>query len=191
MTATPAAAAVGAVTVVPETFTLVDYEASAIAEVAASLCRRIGLPADLVLRIEVDETTPLGRAHVAGANPAVLAVESGAFEHLHRPRQFDPERSADVLGRILFRLRDRLDPSFGDPPADDELSLNVSTAWDVYAVGRLGRLGYAVQRPRRLYQFRVRHGFADRIDSLFARLWDAEGLTWTDIEALSNEASGG
>jgi hypothetical protein len=182
---------VGQITVVPETFTLVDYEAAAIAEVTASLSRRIGLPAELAIRIEVDETTPLGRAHVVEADPAVLAVESGAFEHLHRPRQFDAERTADVLGRLLFRLRDRIDPSFGDPPADGDLPLPLSTAWDAYAVGRLSRLGHTVQRPRRLYQFRVRHGFSDHVDAVFANLWEGQDLDWSAIEELSEQASAG
>lgn len=182
---------VGAITVVPDTFTLVHYDATAIAEVVATLRRRIGLPAELAIRIEVDETTPLGRAYVLSADPVVLAVESGAFEHLHRPRQFDPERAEDVLGRLFFRLRDRLDPSFGEPPPDDQLPLPASTAWDAYAVGRLSRLGYTVQRPRRLYQFRVRHGFSDHVDAIFTKLWEADGLTWTAIEDLSNQAAAG
>jgi len=185
-----AGTSVGGVTVLPESFTLVDYDAGAIAEVAGRLWEKIGLPAELPLRIEVDETTPLGRAYVLAVEPAVeLAVESGAFEHLHQPRQFDPERTADVLGRLLFRLHDRLDPAFGDPPPDTELPLPASTAWDVYAIGRLSRLGFVVQRPRRHYQFRVRHGFSDHVDAIFAQLWEAEGLDWTTLQALSDEAA--
>jgi hypothetical protein len=176
------------VTVVPETFTLVDYEAPAIAQVVTELRRQVGLPEDFAIRVEVDETTPLGRAHLSGVDPAVLVVESGALEHLHRPRQFDARRAADVFGRLLFRLRDRLDPAFGNPPEDEELLLPVSSAWDVYAVGRLDRRGYSGQRGRRHYQFRVRHGFSDRGDAVFDRLWTAEGLTWADIEEASAEA---
>ncbi|MGH9209441.1 MAG: hypothetical protein ACRD2C_02020 [Acidimicrobiales bacterium] len=182
-------ASVVAITVVPERFTLVDYDPAAIAEVAADLRARVGLPTDLALQIQVDETTPLGRAYLDSTDPVVLIIESGAFEHLHRPRQFDPERSAEVLGRLLFRLRDRRDAAFGDPPPDDTLTLALSTAWDVYAMGRLSRMGYTAQRPRRLYQFRVRHGFSDEVDAIFARLWDAENLTWPAIEDLSAQAT--
>jgi hypothetical protein len=186
-----AGTSVGGVTVLPESFTLVDYDAGAIAEVAAQLWEKIGLPAELPLRIEVDETTPLGRAYVLAVEPAVeLAVESGAFEHLHQPRQFDPDRASDVLGRIFFRLRDRLDPAFGTPPADEDLTLELSTAWDCYAVGRMARSGYNVQRQRRLYQFRLRHGFTDVADAAFTQLWEGENLRWEDLEKLSAGALG-
>ena len=179
------------VTVTPDTFTLVDYDAGEIAAVAARLWREVGLPAGGTLRIEVDETTPLGRAWVISAEPAVLGVESGALEHNHHPRQFDPVAAAQLFGRLLVRLRDRLDPAFGDPPPDDDLSLPLSAAWDAYAMGRIHRLGHDSQRQRRLYQFRVRHGFSDVADAAFDRLWTAESLTWAEIEQLSARAAGG
>jgi hypothetical protein len=176
------------ISVTPATFTMVDYEAAAIADVAAGLCQRVGLPPGLALRIEVDESTPLGRAHIASTDPVVLAVESGSFEDNHRPRQFHEGNAALVLGRLLLKLRDRLDPAFGAAPADDDLTLELSAAWDAYATGRLGRLGYHVNRQRRLYQFRVRHGFSDDGDAAFARLWEGENLTWAQIEQLSANA---
>jgi hypothetical protein len=61
-------------------------------------------------------------------------------------------------------------------------------AWDVYAVGRLDRLGHRSQRQRRLYHFRNRHGFTDEADAAFERLWTADGLTWAQITALSDGA---
>ena len=45
-------------------------------------------------------------------------------------------------------------------------------------MGRLGRLGHPVQRQRRLYQFRNRHGFTDAADAAFEQLWEADDLTW-------------
>ena len=90
-----------------------------------------------------------------------------------------------MLGRLLFEVHDRLDPAFGDPPAEDDLSLPESVAWQVYCVGRLGRLGHQVQRQRRLYHFRNRHGFTDAADEAFDRLWSADGLTWADITGTS------
>jgi len=98
------------------------------------------------------------------------------------------EGTTDVIGKLLFSIRDRLDPAFGDPPADDDLTLPESAAWETYCVGRLGRLGHRVQRQRRLYQFRNRHGFTDAADAAFDKLWTAEHLTWADITALSEEA---
>ena len=61
-------------------------------------------------------------------------------------------------------------------------------AWDVYALGRLDRLGYPAQRQRRLYNFRNRHGFTDAGDAAFDALWAGDGLAWADIEQLSEGA---
>ena len=55
-------------------------------------------------------------------------------------------------------------------------------------MGRFQRLGYKAQRQRRLYHFRNRHGFTDAADDAFAQLWDGEGLTWAEIDAVSQEA---
>ena len=177
-----------AVTVRPETFTLVSFDRDELVAVVDKLADDIGLSgADVVL--EVDESTPLGRASIASYDdPITIAVESGALEDPKRPRQLSVSGSADVLGRLLFRVRDRRDPAFGDAPPDDDLPLAHSVAWDVYSVGRLVRLGYKHydNRQRRLYHFRNRHGFTDAADDAFDRLWSGDGLAWADIAALSD-----
>src|SRR5947207_2555895 len=152
----------------------------------------IGLPSDLDVRIEVDESTPLGRAMVVSIDPLLITVESGALEDPKRPRNLSRTGSADVLGRLMFRVHDRLDPAFGDPPDDDKLTLPQSVAWDAYCIGRLVRLGYTHydNRQRRLYHFRNRHGFSDAADDAFDRLWTANGLTWSDVTSLSDGAVG-
>ena len=176
------------VTVSPETYNLIEFEADRIRAVGSTLVDQIGVP--VPVRIEVDETTPLGRAWTSSLEPLVLSVESGAFEDPKRPRHLSERSVADVLGRLLFRVRDRLDPSFGEVPADDDLSLPESTAWDAYAVGRVARLGYPAQRQRRLYHFRNRHGFSDVADAAFERLWTGDGLSWSDIQAVCAETAG-
>jgi hypothetical protein len=175
------------VIVSPETYNFVDFSAERITAVTSKLMDEVGLT--VPLRLEVDETTPLGRAWLSSIEPLVVSVESGAFEDPKRPRQMSERSVADVVGRLLFRVRDRLDPSFGEVPADDDLSLPESTAWDAYAVGRLARLGYPAQRQRRLYHFRNRHGFSDVADAAFDRLWNGEGLTWSDIQAACTETA--
>ena len=180
------------VTVTPEEFSLVNFDAAEIKSVIEELIPAVGLPADLDVRIEVDESTPLGRATVTSyGDPVVIAVESGALEDPKRPRQVSPTGSADVLGRLLFRIRDRRSESFGDPPDDADLTMAQSVAWDVYCIGRLVRLGYKHydNRQRRLYHFRNRHGFTDAADEAFEQLWTADDLTWSDIAALSDKAS--
>ena len=178
------------VSVTPETFTLVSYDAAEIASIIDDLIAAIGLPSGLDVRLEVDESTPLGRATVASTDPLVITVESGALEDPKRPRNLSRTGSADVLGRLMFRVRDRLDPAFGAPPDDDKLTLPQSVAWDAYCVGRLVRLGFTHydNRQRRLYHFRNRHGFSDTADDAFERLWTADGLTWSDITSLSDGA---
>jgi hypothetical protein len=175
------------VSVFPDTYNFVDFDAQRIGAVASRLMEQVGVT--VPLQVEVDETTPLGRAWLASLEPLVLAVESGAFEDPKRPRQLSERSVADVLGRLLFRVRDRLDPAFGQVPADDDLSLPESTAWDAYAVGRLARLGHPAQRQRRLYHFRNRHGFSDVADAAFERLWTSDGLTWADVQAVCDETA--
>jgi hypothetical protein len=92
-----------------------------------------------------------------------------------------------VLGRLLFRARDRLDPGFAGAPADADLGLRLHVAWDAYAIGRCARVGLRVQKERRRYHFRIRHGFTDAADEAFDRLWDAEGLTLADLEAVCEQ----
>lgn len=177
------------VTVTPEAFTYVQFDAARIAAVVERLLDDIGL--DGPVRVEVDEASPLGRARVVSFDPLVVTVEGGALEDPRHFRQLSDASTADILGRLLFRVRDRFDPAFGDPPPDDALALPHATAWDAYCVGRLARLGYRSQRQRRLYHFRNRHGFTDAADTAFARLWDGEGLTWADVVAASDGARRG
>src|SRR5688500_7212546 len=173
------------VTVTPEEWKFVFFDGATIAGITEKLLGEIGLDEDV--RIEVDETTPLGRASVTSIDPIVIAAESGAFEDAKRPRHLSERATADVVGKWLYRVRDRLDPAFADAPADDELTLAQTTAWDTYSVGRMARLGYPVQRQRRLYHFRNRHGFSDIADAVFERLWNADGLGWSDLAAACAE----
>jgi hypothetical protein len=172
----------------PESFSLVQFDAAEIRGLVERLAAEVGLPPDQPVRVEVDETTPLGNAPVQSLDPVVLSLESGALEDAKAPRQLSPTGAADVLGRLLFEVRDRLDPAFADAPPAGELTLAQASAWQAYCVGRLGRLGHKVQRQRRLYHFRNRHGFTDVADAAFDRLWQGEGLAWADVQAASDEA---
>jgi hypothetical protein len=176
------------VRVTPESFTYVSFDASEIAEHTEKLIDEIDLPVQGEVHIEIDETTPLSRAVVTSLEPITLSVESGALEDPKKPREVSPHAVVDTVGRLLLRVRDRLDPAFGDPPPDGELTLPQAAAWDAYVMGRYQRLGYKAQRQRRLYHFRNRHGFTDAADEVFVQLWDGEGLTWAEIDAMSQDA---
>ena len=90
---------------------------------------------------------------------------------------------------MLLRARDRLSGGFGEAPADAELTLAQMAAWETYCVGRLERLGVAANQQRWRYNFRNRHGFHDRSDGAFDRLWASEGLTWGELDEVSRTAS--
>lgn len=143
----------------------------------------VGLPDDLQIDVVVDEQSPFGKVSaVVDGRSVTLAVEGGAFEDTQRLRQFSEENSRLVLGRLLFRVADRLDDDFGDPPADADLTSAEHAAWDAYAVGRYARrAGVDGGRGRRRYAFRIRHGFNDVSDRAFERLWAGSELTWADI----------
>lgn len=179
------------VTVTPETFELIDFDAAEIAAIAAEVADAVGIGAAVPLVVEVDEAIMMGRAAARIEDGKVLvSATGGAFESLRKARAFDPERGKAILGHVMLRASDRLDPSFGDPPPDDEIDVLVDSAWAAYIEGRLDRRGIVSGRPqRRMYHFRVRHGFNDDVDRVFDRLWNADGLTWDDVKAASSEAA--
>jgi hypothetical protein len=176
----------------PESFEIVHFGAVQIEDVVRHVAGTLAMDGDEEIQIVVDESSPLARWSILASGsddePIVLAVDGGAFEDTRRPREFDPRRTADVLGRMLLRVLDRRTPDFADAPPEDELTLAQGVAWDVYAVGRLARRGHEGQRPRRLYQFRNRHGFSDVADAAFDRIWSADSLTWAELDAISAEA---
>lgn len=180
------------VTVTPERFTLIDFDSAEIAALVEDLVAKVGLDPDADVRIEVNETSPLGFTQIASLDPLTIYLESGALEDPKRPRQLSPEGTQNILGRLLLEASDRLDPAFGAPPLDEPLDLPLANAWQIYCAGRLDQLGYRHydQRQRRLYHFRNRHGFTDRADASFERLWSGDGLTFADITALSDAALG-
>ncbi len=178
------------VTVTPQTFTFVEFDAELTKRVTERLAVSAGLDRDV--RVEVDETTPLAKitvdVPVAPDEPVVVHADSGAFEDTRRPRRQSENTTATSLGRVLHRAADRLHGGFADAPADSELTLAQMAAWETYSVGRLARLGIEVNRQRWLYNFRNRHGFSDAGDESFERLWGGVGLTWTELQAISDRA---
>jgi len=174
------------VTVAPEAFSLVDFDAGRIAALAAEVAAFVGVPSDVTVEVDVDERSPFGRtSSVMDGRSVRLVVEGGAFEDPQRLRQFSDAGTRLVLGRLLYRVADRLDPAFGDPPADADLTMAEHAAWDAYCVGRYARrAGVDGGYGRRRYAFRIRHGFSDAADQAFDRLWYGSELTWSDISRI-------
>jgi hypothetical protein len=174
------------VTVSPESFALVFFDAAEIEAIATTLLEQLGM-SGTALRIEVDESSPIARAALTSTDPLTLSVEGGAFENPKEIRHLSPANTADVIGRFLLRWRDRQGP-MAAAPLDDDIALPMRAAWDAYCNGRLDRLGYHQYEPRWRYHFRNRHGFTDVADEVFDELWAADGLTWDEMEALSQRA---
>jgi hypothetical protein len=174
------------ITVDPPTFSIVDYDSDQIAAVAAEVAALVGLPDDVRIEVFVDEENPFGKtSSVVEGRSVRMVVEGGAFEDPQRLRHFSEQNTRLVLGRLLFRAADRLNPAFGDPPPDPDLTPADHTAWDAYAVGRYTRrAGVDGGLGRRQYAFRIRHGFSDAADRAFQQLWSASDLTWADIKAI-------
>ncbi len=172
--------------VTPESFTMVLFDHDAIVAAADRVAAAVGLPEGESVRVDIDESNPLARTHLLSIDPIELAIDGGAFEDPRHPRQLDPDAVGVVVGRLVLQALDRRSPGFAQAPPDDGMTVPHRVAWDVYTLGRLGRLGYPVQRQRRLYNFRNRHGFTDEGDAAFDALWTGSDLSWADIERLSD-----
>ena len=177
-----------AITVTPETYNFVFFDADVIRRIAEELVASIGM-GDHNVTIEVDETTPLARTVVRiDADGIHIRADSGAFEDTRKPRQQSETATATSLGRVLLRANDRISGGFGEAPPDDQLTLSQIAAWETYSIGRLERIGVPVNRQRWLYNFRNRHGFTDAGDTAFEQLWQSTGLTWGELCAISDSA---
>jgi len=174
------------VTVTPQQFNFVDYDATEIARVTTDLAATLGITGDIDL--DIDESSPLARVLVVDdGDPIRIRADGGALEDTKRLRQFSEGSARTSLGRVLLRVRDRSSGGFAAAPPDAELSLAHQAAWDVYCVGRLGRAGVPVNEQRWRYHFRNRHGFNDDVDAAFDRIFAAEQWSWPELAALSNE----
>lgn len=176
----------GKVTVSPEEFTFVEYDAAEIAAIVAELAAQLEIANPI--RVIVDETTPLAKVYEeidAASSDATITLhaESGALEDRKHPQSFSPKAARESLGRILLRAHDRMRPEFADAPPDLELTLEQNAAWDTYCAGRLARMGVEVNQQRWRYNHRNRFGFHDGVDAKFDLVWTSDDLGWSDIAA--------
>jgi hypothetical protein len=181
---------VGRITVTPDPFTLVPYDAAelrALVEDAAALAE---VPPGVDVDLVVDEElfAPLtGHMSDVVDGRVVCWISGGNLEDNKRPRHFSAEQARTDLAVMLLRAADRLTDDFRAAPPDAELSRGERAAWDTYAAGRAARRGVAIRRPRQLYDFRLQHGFTDVADAAFERCWNAEHLTWGAIQEICKE----
>jgi len=176
------------VTVEPSIFSIVNYDANEIAEVAKEMLKLLGMGSKN-LTIEVDETIALSRVTATAGDPIVVHVLGSAFENLKSPLSFSADNARLSLGRGLLRVRDRQSGNFDDAPLDDALSIVESAVWETYCVGRLVKLGLKVHKQRWHYNFRNRHGFNDATDRQFEQIWNAENLDWSQLMEISRNCT--
>lgn len=173
------------VTVSPSTFTMVHFDHDELVELVEAMATAAGLQADVDLI--VNERTPLGGLELRSIDPVVCYAESGALEDPKRIRYLSRPGAREAVGKLLLEARDRLDDQFGAPPLDQKVPSPYRVAWDTRLVGELVRLGGRDQQQRRRFSFRHQHGFTDRADSAFDRLWTSPDLTWAQITELSDD----
>lgn len=177
------------VSVAPQEFHFVRFDAARIAELAGQVADAVGFPAGDEVVIDIDERVPLGRVRLESVDPFRLRVEGAAFEDAKRLRQLSDDAVVDTVGRWLVRALDRRSPGFAGAPAEDEVPLPVSVAWTVSCAGRCEQAGYRPSAERWRYHFRNRHAFTDVSDACFDRLWSMPSPGWDDIVAASEEAT--
>ena len=176
--------AAGKVTVTPEEFSFVKYDAAEIAALVGELAAQLEIANPI--QVVVDETTPLAKVYEeieAASSDATITLhaQSGALEDRQHPMSFSATNAREGLGRILLRARDRMRADFAGAPADLDLTLAENAAWDTYCAGRLARMGVETNRQRWRYNHRNRFGFSDDVDRHFDRLWNADDLSWSDL----------
>jgi hypothetical protein len=181
---------VSRVTVTPDPFTLVPYEAATIAALVEDVAAMVDFPPDVEIHVDVDEElfAPLtGHMSDIVDGKAVLWISGANLEDTRAPRTFAPEQARLDFAVMLLRAKDRLSDDFAGAPPDRELGRGERVAWDVYAIGRAGRLGLPTRRQRDLYDFRLQHGFSDVADAAFDRCWAAPSMTYAGIRELCKE----
>mgnify|MGYP003345730452 CR=1 FL=1 len=145
-------------TIVPEEFTLVLYDAAAVRAVFEEVAGLVGFPAEVPISLEVDEELgqPLTASYVdAHDGRALLWYSGGNFEDTHRPRHLDEARARRELAVGLLRGIDRLDGRFAAAPVDDQLTdaqraamaQNAAVADEATLIDRCAQQLAATMRP--------------------------------------------
>lgn len=178
------------VTVRPDPFTLIEYDANEIGSIVADAAALAGVAPGVDIEVEVDEElfAPL-TGHTSDVVDGVvkLWISGGNLEDNRRPRTFSAAQAQRDFTVAMLRGKDRLSDDFDGAPNERDLSRGERAAWDVYAAGRAERLGVKVRRPAQLYEYRLQHGFSDVADAAFERLWTSESMTWDGIREICKE----
>ena len=94
------------VSVTPEEFTIVLFQADDIAALADKIATKIGFPADTPISVRIDEPNLFQRVRLTSMSPITLDIEGAAFEDPKRFRQFSANLAENTLARLLFQDHD-------------------------------------------------------------------------------------
>jgi hypothetical protein len=181
------------ISLTPEAFTMVKFDAGELLAIAQDAATAVGVPEDVSIAIEVDEALPGPLiASAAEAAPGKLSFwfSGGCFEDPKRLAVLQPEMSKTELAAAFLRGRDRLDGGFESAPPDGEVSERQRAIWDAYTEGRLVRQGgFLVNEARRRYSYRLRCGFTDAADAEYDQVWNADSLSWAELEEIEGRLS--
>jgi hypothetical protein len=175
------------ITLDPEAFTMVKYDAGELVALADEAATAVGVPDEVAISIQVDEALPHPLiASMVWIDDGTIGMwfSGGSFEDPQRQAELHPDNSRTELAAAFLRARDRLDGGFEDAPPDGDLTERQRAIWDVYAEGRAARLGFTVKEPRRRYTYRLRCGFNDVADGEYEQLWAASSLSWSQLEEI-------
>ena len=178
------------VTVTPDPFTLVPFDAGVIAALVEDVAAAVEFPLDVDIAFDVDqELFPPLTGHMSDVvdGKAVLWVSAANLESTKQRRTFAADAARPDIAVMLLRAKDRLSGDFADAPSDREMERGPRAAWDIYAIGRAERLGFNIRRQRELYGFRLQHGFTDVADAAFERIWNAPSMTYAGILEICKE----
>jgi hypothetical protein len=178
------------ISVTPDPFTLIEYDAATIAAIIEDTAALVGIPSSVDIALEVDEElfAPLvGHLSDVVDGKVVMWISGGNFEDNRLPRHFSEPQARRDLTLALLRAKDRLSDDFASAPPDKELKRAERAAWDTYANGRAARLGVNVRHQASLYEFRLQHGFTDVADAAFQRLWETDHITWDGLREICKE----
>jgi hypothetical protein len=176
------------VTLIPEQFTLVKFDADEVRDLIAKAAETVGFPDDVDLTVEVDEVLPhplTASVVEVGDGGARLWFTGGSFESPQRQNGLSVENTSVELAAALYRAVDRLSGDFRDAPPDEELDDRQRNLWDAYAEARALAAGFPVREQRRRYTFRLYCGFNDVADAEFERLWSGGTLDWASTVATA------
>ena len=172
----------------PDTFTLVEFDRDDLTATVETLLDAIGLDRPVVL--EIDQTSPLGEARVVSIEPEIrLFCESGALENPKKLRQLSPTGRPTCSAACCSGCATASTPTSATrPPTPTSASSGRRRGTSTASVASCAS-GSATRTTASAACTSSAPGTASptRPTRAFEQLWTGDGLTWADVERLSED----